>query len=373
MTKKRLILICGGILAAALLAVGGIFGYIWISDIRSAQREKHMTAAAKQNAVTLIEEKYGFSPKVLDAELERDGMLFESEYTDKATVLLKEGEREFSAWVDCNGRTDADCDDYQLYEIRDAIAAEIGKSIPGGRTLSLTFTNNGGGVRMFSKKYDGSNLREVLSETDWIELNVGYVNTDFSGYPDADPAGSLRTDSQRMDITLVSFDSEAHRQQLIESDRVFYLWNYAPVITGYAFARGNGLEVHTPDVQNHGDFYTMFDLVRGQTGNAFSVSETDTAALMRDLQAAMPERNVTDPITKAYQITGGTESYYVYYPAEKLEKMGGMLQAAEAGLVYTDPHGDVITTTKNVAIYGDYAVFDITCSDLRFAFLKKAQ
>ena len=373
MTKKKLILICGGILAAALLAVGGIFAYGWISDYRSELREKHMTAAAKQNAVTLIEEKYGFSPTVLDAKLERDGMLFESEYTDKATVLLKEGEREFTAWVDCNGRTDADCDDYQLYEIRDAIAAEIGRSIPGGKTLSLTFNNQGGGVRMFSKKYDGSNLHEVMSETDNVELCVGFVNTDFSGYPDADPAGSLRADSQRMNITLVSLDSEAHRQQLLEEDRVFYLWDYAPTVTGYAYARETGLDVHTLDVRNHGDFYTMFDLIRGQTGNEFSVSETDAAALIRDLQAAMPERRVTDPVTKAYQITGGTESYYVYYPAEKLEKMGGMLQAAEAGLIYTDPHGDVISTTKNAVIYGDYAVFDITCSDLRFAFLKKAQ
>jgi len=369
MKKKALLMICGAAVSIPALVAGGIFAYVKIADSLKAGAEQRMTAGAEKTAVSMIEEKYGFTPTVLDTKLERDGMLFDSDYTNKADVLLSDGTRNFHAWVDCSEHTVSDRDDYQLEKIADALAEEISKTIPGGMAISLDFMDDDCNTsRMLSVKYDGNNLREVLSDVTQIELTVGYINADFANAVTPDFVKDMG-----IAVTLVSFDSQAHRSQAASADTKFYLWNYAPEITGYAYIRKDGIEAKTLSVQNHGDFYTMFDLMGGQRGKTFSAAETDSEALVAALLRESVPRNI-EPSTKAYQITSDPETYYIYYPAAQLPTIGGTLQAVETVLSYTDSSGSTITTTRTARIYGDYAVWDVSsAANLRFVLLKPAE
>ena len=145
-----------------------------------AQRKKNEKQAAEQ-AVQYIDEKYGFTPKVLSSDSDRKSGGLGWYYIPSYMIKMVYKKREFMVFIDGEEVRD----NYQHEEIRQALQTEINDRIPGVIELRLD------GYQFFnrwasdytdcfcSEYFDGTNLFEVLNDCR-VRFEAYYVQGDFT-------------------------------------------------------------------------------------------------------------------------------------------------------------------------------------------------
>ncbi len=190
MKKKVGKIITGSILLTLLLTLSAC-GYT-----AEEQREmKQYRKTAEQNAVSYIEEKYGFTSEVLGSECEVIKVEFSlniaPEPTGDVYVELYDEEKDKSFWVYTTGEeASRECwDNYQYEEIEAAVEAqmdvllgieaehtslEYGKFCEDGKRVSDV---EGGSRRygLVQEFFDGNNLAQVLGSADYNQMVVCIV------------------------------------------------------------------------------------------------------------------------------------------------------------------------------------------------------
>lgn len=365
MKRRTKILIAAGILLAIpLLIAAAVILSMLLSDARRKTAEKRIIKQGGQSAIRYVEEKYGFTPTVLEAKPEIHGALFDSWYTGKAFVTATDGETEFTVYLDAETGTGG-CDTYQSAEIEQAICAELNRSLPGGTVKQFTFRNSETDLCAYAAYYDGSNLDAILKGLQQKKITVYYTNTDFG---ENLPAYDWLT-AREFSAELLSFDSSAHMQQALTEEHGMYSWYYAPELTDARTVNPSKNASQDFAPAQYDCLYYMPDILHSGQGNSITVSKTDADALVQDVQASNTKLSIPPAQTDAYLFAGERNSYYIYYPVSGLHLAADKLPLAV--LSYTDSNGETRCTTRSMEIFGDYAFLEVSAvADLRFAIVQ---
>ena len=122
--KKRAgiaVLIVIGVIVVSLLILFGVLflGGLFITKLAETPREERNDYAEK-NAVSYIENKYGFTPKVVSSSVVKESTgPFSSTKTDNCEVHMKNGSKRFTVIIPCVSKSDNGYDNYQYQEILD--------------------------------------------------------------------------------------------------------------------------------------------------------------------------------------------------------------------------------------------------------------
>ena len=148
-------------------------------------------AQAEKNAVTYIEEKYGFKAQVIDSESQKTSGMFSVKKTSKTLVTMEyEGKQFCVLSFGQDEYKDEATDNYQKEELLAAVEGEVTSlfgvkpdslDVRGGDNQSSTVENSEAFCDMFFRTYyDGTNLEEVLTE------EVFYCLAEYIGDIDLD-------------------------------------------------------------------------------------------------------------------------------------------------------------------------------------------
>ncbi|MCM1227053.1 MAG: hypothetical protein NC320_06450 [Clostridium sp.] len=141
-------------------------------------------AQASENAVSYIQEKYGFKADVVSADICRAAGFFSSSPTSDVIVGMEYDGRAFDVYINGENSNTDGSDSYQSAEIEAAMTEMLNKNIPGVRQVSLLDDLPDHYVQEFSEPlysayYDGDNLCET-AKSGLSGFKAYYLQTDFS-------------------------------------------------------------------------------------------------------------------------------------------------------------------------------------------------
>lgn len=170
MNKKIFLSLFIGILMLGLTGCG---------DKEKTQIEK----LGSSNAISYIEEKYGFTPEVISAEAQiknSDPIPSIKEYNGYVDVKLKYNNKNFVVNIDGRKESKNGVDNYQQKEIISSLLNTINQYKGSHYSYSFTYGNYKNNtykveenVIYTNKYYDGTNIKDFL-ET--MTLTINYIN-----------------------------------------------------------------------------------------------------------------------------------------------------------------------------------------------------
>lgn len=367
MEKKKIALIILG----WALTLGGLAISLtqFFNKVHSKQVYKDELAEASSQAVEYVRGKYGIEAELVDIEEDSWYARNNREPSEESVIPLKANGKEFYVKSQANENGVVKADSYQWNEIEAAIAAEIGKIVPGGEAVEIYAYNmfpEDGGIFLkncFSEYYDGGNLEELLKNSG------GYVEMAFpKSEIDIEKSG-LREKLRGWGMTykLTVFDdaerakefSEKLRRMYEEGDDRSWSWShdfaalytiYAPYIDkSYAFySEKEDEKTVSYDLHGFDGFLVRRECSREEKQDRMAswlVKYYDEGGI------------VSRPLSKEYRLETGYGYTAVYFPLEKFEgvdidKIGLMWCAMESGILNN-------RDLARAEICGDYAVFPI--------------
>ncbi|MCM1227440.1 MAG: hypothetical protein NC320_08455 [Clostridium sp.] len=231
---------------------------------------------AKINAENYIEEKYDFTPEILDAVQERQYGMFNSTPLSTVYVRMTYNGRDFGVYIDGSCENTDGSDNYQQPELKKYFAELIAQKLPEPDSLTL----NGGKintafdpieaecVNMYSAYFNGTNISELLSEGD-CSVTAEYVCTDISELSEKDFPDELFSNT-RCNIRLVSFRKPDYLGHYYKSGTNEMLPLYAESLT---VINSGGTSSQTYSLGNVGDIFYYID---GEDCDTVTVTEIES-------------------------------------------------------------------------------------------------
>ncbi len=107
-------------------------------------------AQGAQNAVSYIQQKYGFQADVLSAQIDRRHGAYHTQPLSDCIVRMQHDGSDFTVYISGAGETDTGRDTYQSAEIEQAAFDSISAAFPGLHTLELIPASDSG--RLYEMK-----------------------------------------------------------------------------------------------------------------------------------------------------------------------------------------------------------------------------
>lgn len=341
--KKRSIICCVGLFVFCGLE-------IWmcastVSDINAKRN-------AENSAVLFIKDKYG-----IDAEADYE-KTFSSDVRKWTTVKMTADGKDFyvEQCTNNDNHTTIFADDYQLDEIKQAVFDEVSSVYPNGIRRDVRIY----GRKLFfheviEKYFDGTNLDEVM------ECQHGYITIDFADtkFDLEDPLfEKLGEWSIRPYFT--SFDTAAHRDEFVASDKLGNYFGYDDHYVKYAHNIIDRVEYEYGEVGEKGKVIRKSYNIRsnGELDCLYvQIEESDTDNFVKFFARYNESEKVSKPLSKAYARTYNSGSYNIYYPLEKLNGVS----AENIGAAWLDNSTGFSNNrgVESASICGDYAVFTL--------------
>ena len=330
------------ILCVAILAAG--------CDTPSQERKNaENEERGKKNAVAYIEKKYGFTPTVKSAVIDRIPGGYGGTATTDVIVTMEYGDRVFTVFINGASETDRGSDDYQAEEITAALRTAIDERMPGLQMLTVYPYNRVETIDysmtlLFQTKYDGSNLKTVLAEG-LSGFDAGYLDLDLD-----DPGQFAFADDILVTKTHeVCFVSLRGGDYL--GDPSGYAKGSSACCDGY-INLSTGIRYRYERINVGGGLcYCIMPDLQGNT-----VEETVLEAEYGDLDDYARRKNcVVTPLSKCFEVS--VDAYCsrmeLYFPISTLAAAGIDYTSAEdvknlrvvQWLEYGDGHTDTISTT----------------------------
>ncbi|MBR1529390.1 MAG: hypothetical protein IJ642_08835 [Oscillospiraceae bacterium] len=310
---------------------------------------------AEQNAAEWIQKKYGISAQAVSAEVDVDDSgLFYTDYLDEVTVVMQAGGKNFDVHISGTKEHAQGADNYQYDKICAGIMELISEEIPNG---TLAYFNYGY-LNLCQAYFDGTNLKEVLSDTSSV-LYVGFVNTDFS--EDLPVFDTLM--KMNIKASFTSFASEEILREALAFDTggtAFekYVNYFAPYITNQRYIDYPKNEQRFFKLNTHDNFlyYLPYE-------NLFS---DDWAFQKTDLSWIQDKTSVL----AAYQITGTCPHIVIFYPISEIsDEIKQNLQFTYTETLPDDTEWQQCSEISGCHHCGEYAAFELHYGHhLRFAF-----
>lgn len=177
------------------------------------QRNEQCIKTAKTNAIKYIEDKYGFTPTIINAVLERTHGVFNSNPLTTVYVRMQYNDRNFGVYIDGLTENTDGKDNYQTSDIIEYFNSIIAQKLPEPEKTSL----DGGTVHvhyssirdecinLYSNYFDVSEPMNFLENSNCL-VCAEYVNTDISSITKSDfPQYLFEGENSRNEITIISY------------------------------------------------------------------------------------------------------------------------------------------------------------------------
>lgn len=336
---------------------------------QKAENEKNLRRA-EENAVTYIEEKYGFTPEVIESVLERQSGLFGSTPDTTALIRMSYNNKEFSVYINGETVNNDGADNYQQEEIISAITeefsavAENAKGIIGSDIKSVNI--NGGKAddffpdvdwdaeNLYSEYFNGENFAEVFGD-EICDITVNYVNADLGCLYKED--FSFILGNKRTRLGLISYRSEndySERPEILDFTQYLDIEKHAIQIEESL--------VFEKNERRHCE-YTL-----GKYDNFYYYASENKTDQFSFIETTLPDvKNWSghgvingEFLTHAYRIDDGVkERIYIFYPLSELSggaRIATYTKNSEGEDFYISPLADDI---------GDYRMVYISSFDFK--------
>lgn len=352
------------------------------SEEQKAENEKNLKQA-ENNAVSYIEQKYGFKPEITESVLERHSGLFGSTPGTTAIIRMTYNGKEFSVYIDGKSENTEGADNYQQDEIISALTEKIkdtAKNAKGivGEVKSVNI--NGGKVQdffpdvewgtenLYSAYFDGDNFAEVFGDN-LCYVTADYIDTDFTSL-DKNFFDFILS-NERVKLQLISYRTEKdykERTDYNNLDSDIDIEKHAIQIEeSLVFEKGE---------RKHSE-YTL-----GKYENFYYYAHENKTDLFSFSKTTLPDAKKWDGhgiiggefVSPAYRIEGETnETLYIYYPLSELTenaRIATYTKNSEGEDFYISPLTDDI---------GDYRMVYIMSYDFKngeeksFAFIDEKE
>ena len=295
-----------------------------ISEEERAQAEAWRKQAEK-NAVTYIQEKYGFEAQVVDSETQEVGDLFGSRLTSKTLVTMEHEGKQFNVLLDGEEEyMDEAADNYQKAELVNAVKEEVTAlfgiepdffDVSGGKNEQAAIGNGEAFFDMFySTYYDGTNLEEVLTE------EILYCCAEYVGDIDLEELYEKNKislfEDEYVHSAFVTYDSRENMEKSVVHSKVKMdtaIHKHAIYIKEALFVEQGEASKEKFTVGQCDGFYYM---CVGADTSQYSISESAELYDADDWNGH-GFANAVFATDKAYYLEGDAENYlYIYVPKE---------------------------------------------------------
>lgn len=340
-----------------------------INKIKAEHEYKLRLASASSNAERYIREKYGFETENMNDE----AYDLVNKASDNYMLLIAEvNGSDILIFADTSSEDPYCADNYQYWEIKNAVADEILKILPAGNVVDISWdgfeTDDSLPLKnLFNTYFDGENVEE------FTEIGHGYVEMIFADKNILESDILERLKKMNIDYMLTLFDTAERLEEFnaASSDGTSYskCKKFAPYITDHLEIE-DGVEKHGLNIsfQSCGDFiYTYFPTENKgfPESREITIEEAHPDYFIQHYEWYGEEEYVSAPITNAYICSDGWD-IYIYYPLEKLkdydiENIGA---AWYSGGGQTNDRG-----IEKPSVCGDYAVFRLPFNKISFMFV----
>ncbi len=342
------------------------------SKEQKAENEKNLRQAEK-NAVAYIEEKYGFTPEIIESELERYGGLFGSIPESTAMIRMSYNNKEFSVYIDGETKNTDGADNYQQEEIISALTKKLSEkaenakgivgeirsiNIDGGKAKDFRPTVEWNCENLYSEYFDGENFAEVFGDNR-CNITADYVDADLISLDKS--FYNFLLDNERINLYMISYRTEEgylNRPDYSEFNDFTGIKKHAILIEESLVFGKDGAEHNEYVLGKHDNFYYyVFD----NTPDTVSFSS-----------AKMPDASEFDGhgiiggqfVTPAYSINSSVnERIYIYYPLSELPEKSRLATSRKTA------DGDDLDISPLAYDIGDYRMAYIQSSEFKDAYL----
>ncbi len=342
------------------------------SKEQKAENEKNLRQAEK-NAVAYIEEKYGFTPEIIESELERYGSLFGSLPESTAMVRMSYNNKEFSVYIDGESKNTDGADNYQQEEIISALTEKLSEkaenakgivgeirsiNIDGGKANSFRPIVEWNCENLYSEYFDGENFAEVFGD-EICYVTADYIESDFENLQEKDFDFLLSNGHVR--LYLISYRTE--KDYLNSPD--YGEFSDFTGIKKHAILIEESL-VFGKDGAEHNEY------VLGKYDNFYYYVFDNTPDTVSFTPAEMPDASEFDGhgiidgefVTPAYRINSSVnERIYIYYPLSELPEKSRLATSRKT------IDGDDLDISPLAYDIGDYRMAYIQASEFKDAYL----
>ncbi|MBO5266759.1 MAG: hypothetical protein J6B08_05610 [Ruminiclostridium sp.] len=342
------------------------------SKEQKAENEKNLRQAEK-NAVAYIEEKYGFTPEIIESVLERYGGLFGSTPHTSALIRMNHNSKDFSVYIDGSTKNTDGADNYQQEEIISALTEKLSEkaentkgvvgeiksiNIDGGKVKSFRPIVEWNCENLYSEYFDGENFAEVFGD-EICCVTADYIEADFENLQEND--FDFLLSNERVRLSLISYRTEEdylNRPDYGEFSDFTGIKKHAILIEeSFVFGK-DGADHNEYVLGKHDNFYYyVFD----NTPNTVSFSS-----------AKMPDASEFDGhgiidgqfVTPAYSINSSVnERIYIYYPLSELPEKSRLATSRKTA------DGNDVDISPLAYDIGDYRMAYIQASEFKDAYL----
>jgi len=342
------------------------------SKEQKAENEKNIRQAEK-NAVTYIEEKYGFTPEIIESELERYGSLFGSIPESTVMVRMSYNNKEFSVYIDGETENTDGADNYQQEEIISALTEKLSEkaenakgivgeirsiNIDGGKANSFRPIVEWNCENLYSEYFNGENFAEVFGD-EICCVTADYIEADFKNLQENDFDFLLSNGCVR--LYLISYRSEKDYEERPDYS----------VFTDFTGIKRHAIQIEESLVFEKGEAEHN-EYVLGKHDNFYYYVSDNAPDTVSFTPAEMPDASEFDGngiidgqfVTPAYSISSSVnERIYIYYPLSELPEKSRLATCKKS------EDGDDIHISPLADDIGGYRMVYIQASDFKDAFL----
>ncbi|MBQ8843104.1 MAG: hypothetical protein IJZ65_10805 [Ruminiclostridium sp.] len=342
------------------------------SKEQKAENEKNLRQAEK-NAVAYIEEKYGFTPEIIESVLERYGGLFGSTPHTSALIRMNHNSKDFSVYIDGSTKNTDGADNYQQEEIISELTEVINSVVPqiksinisGGKAQDFYPVVEWNSENLYSEYFDGDNFAEVFDD-EICYITADYIEADFENLQEND--FDFMLSNERVRLSLISYRTEkdyCERPDYIVLTDSAGIKNYAIQIEESLMFGKAGTEHNEYIIGKHDVFYYY---VSDSTPDTVSFSPSE-----------MPDASEFDGngiidgefVTPTYKINNSVnERIYIYYPISMLPQKSRLATCKKS------EDGVDINISPLTEDIGDYRMVSIAKpfnTEIRFAFITEKE
>lgn len=307
--------------------------------------------SAEKSAVLFIQDKYG-----IEADADYDRTSSSDGYKWTIVKMTADGKDFFVEQYTDNDDHTIFADNYQLDEIKQAVFDEVSRVYPNGTRRDVRIYGSEFFFHEVIEKYfDGTNLDEVMDRSRG-SITVDFADTEF----DLEAPLFKKLDEWSIGPYFTSFDTAAHRDEFVASDKLGNYFGYDDHYVKYAHYITDRVEYEygesgewgkvvrkSYDIKSGDEFDYLYRIIYENKSGAKKIEQRF---------AKYADTALGKPVTKVYnwEYIGGS-SNFIYYPLEKLN--GTAVENIEVAWISDSAGSNNAFGTKKAEVIGDYAVF----------------
>ena len=344
--------------------------YLFLTACDSAEQKAQNAKWEEQasfNAVAYIQNKYGFTAEVTEANVDRkQGWISTQPLSDVFVDMTCEG-RAFTVFITGEQASDAGADNYQAAEIEQAVFDTVNADIPGLQVLDLYAVRKCErryDMALYETKFDGSNLAEVVTGS-IASMQCFYQDTDLSQKKDF--AALEKLFGKQCGIKTEFFS--CRNADVFSIDKIQRNWCashpvYCKQFRSLAYSDGDTVipsEYQSYDLRKYGDFYYTVSYDKDQKEKSDPVFQEVTPVD----PAVFNGRGVkgAEIASKTYQLTADVPmKVKIYFPCSVIENFdydGYMHSKTKFGRC-TRGDGEQRDQADSVTLVGEYAYEELS-------------